>query len=330
MSMGLGLRSAAREMGSPPSFAFALFAYNQEGYVRAAVEGALSQTYSPLEIILSDDCSSDRTFQIMQEMAAAYVGPHSVRCRRSSVNSGLARHINDVVSEINAEYVCVAAGDDQSMPSRVEHLAAEFRRTGAISIFSNCIAIDESGREMGSYYRKCLDVDRDQVLRNKIGVLGASHAFHMDVFRVFGPLRADVVFEDLALAFRAALLGDVRYLDRELIRYRLTSGSLGRSPVASSLKDSHKSISRRLNRAIASHTNQLNDLLTFESLHSDRRSECREIAIGVADLISRLLRDERLMSEFPRYSLKTLAKLTLHVRFRLVLKSLLCRLGILP
>lgn len=47
-----------------PLVTFALFAYNQEQYIREAVEGAFSQTYKPLEIILSDDCSRDRTFEI--------------------------------------------------------------------------------------------------------------------------------------------------------------------------------------------------------------------------------------------------------------------------
>lgn len=59
-----------------PLVTFALFAYNQEDYVREAVQDAFAQTYEPLEIILSDDCSSDRTYQIMHEMAVAYRGPH--------------------------------------------------------------------------------------------------------------------------------------------------------------------------------------------------------------------------------------------------------------
>ncbi len=45
-----------------PLVTFALFAYNQEQYIREAVEGAFSQTYEPLEIILSDDCSSATRF----------------------------------------------------------------------------------------------------------------------------------------------------------------------------------------------------------------------------------------------------------------------------
>jgi len=46
-----------------PLVTFALVAYNQEQYIREAVEGAFAQTYEPLEIILSDDCSSDRTVE---------------------------------------------------------------------------------------------------------------------------------------------------------------------------------------------------------------------------------------------------------------------------
>ncbi len=49
---------------------FALFSYNQERFIREALRGALAQTYSPLQIVISDDCSQDRTFKIIQEQAA--------------------------------------------------------------------------------------------------------------------------------------------------------------------------------------------------------------------------------------------------------------------
>ena len=58
---------------SKPLLTFALAALNQERFIREAVEAAFAQTYSPLEIILSDDCSDDRTFDIIREMAAAYL-----------------------------------------------------------------------------------------------------------------------------------------------------------------------------------------------------------------------------------------------------------------
>ena len=101
-----------------PLVTFALFAYNQEQYIREAVEGAFSQTYEPLEIILSDDCSSDRTFEIMQEMAAAYEGPHEVRVRRSQLNRGISSHFKEVIEQSSGHYIVLAAGDDISLPER--------------------------------------------------------------------------------------------------------------------------------------------------------------------------------------------------------------------
>ncbi len=53
-----------------PLVSFVLLAYNQERYVEEAIAGAFAQDYSPLEIILSDDCSTDGTYAIMQRMAA--------------------------------------------------------------------------------------------------------------------------------------------------------------------------------------------------------------------------------------------------------------------
>ena len=51
-------------------------AWNQERFVREAVEPALVLDFIGLEIILSDDKSGDQTFEIMSELAAAYTGPH--------------------------------------------------------------------------------------------------------------------------------------------------------------------------------------------------------------------------------------------------------------
>ena len=52
-----------------PLVTVALFAYNSEELVGDAVESLLAQTYSPLEIILSDDCSTDGTFEVMRRLA---------------------------------------------------------------------------------------------------------------------------------------------------------------------------------------------------------------------------------------------------------------------
>ena len=55
-----------------------MIAYNQARFIRQAVESALAQTFSPMEILLSDDCSTDGTFEIIQEVVKGYSGHHNV------------------------------------------------------------------------------------------------------------------------------------------------------------------------------------------------------------------------------------------------------------
>lgn len=51
-------------------------AYNQQEFVGEAIQSALNQTYSPLEIIISDDLSTDSTFEIIQNAVSKYKGRH--------------------------------------------------------------------------------------------------------------------------------------------------------------------------------------------------------------------------------------------------------------
>ena len=113
----------------PPSRLFVL-AYRQQGFVRAAIEGAFAQTYSPLEIVLSDDASPDGTFAVMQEMAAAYSGPHRVVLNRNEKNLGLTAHVSRVMALATGDFVVQNAGDDVSHPERVARLVAAWQAGG--------------------------------------------------------------------------------------------------------------------------------------------------------------------------------------------------------
>ncbi|MDP6474553.1 MAG: glycosyltransferase [Alphaproteobacteria bacterium] len=103
-------------MTATPTVSFLLPAYNQEAFVRDAVRSVLAQDYEPLEIILSDDCSSDRTFEIIENEASAYKGPHSVVLNRNEMNLGI-EHINKLQQLASGTILVTGHGDDLSMPS---------------------------------------------------------------------------------------------------------------------------------------------------------------------------------------------------------------------
>lgn len=132
-----------------PLVTFALFAYNQEKYIREAVEGAFAQTYEPLEIILSDDCSTDRTFEIMEEMAKAYSGRHRIITIKQPQNIGTIDHVLAVAELSQGQLIVVAAGDDVSLPERTEKLAERWMSSNASIIYSGRAIVDEDGAELG-------------------------------------------------------------------------------------------------------------------------------------------------------------------------------------
>ena len=103
-----------------PLLTFAIAAFNQEQFIREAVEAALAQTYSPLEIILSDDCSEDGTFDVMRKLAGSYRGPDRVILNRNSTRRSIGGHLNRVVAIAKGELILAAAGDDISLPQRTQ------------------------------------------------------------------------------------------------------------------------------------------------------------------------------------------------------------------
>ena len=103
----------------PYNVSLILIAYNQEQFVRQACESVLHQHGGSIEIILSDDCSIDGTYKVMQDVVSSYRGHHRVILRRNEHNLGLVGHINKVIGLCSGEFIVYAAGDDISAPERV-------------------------------------------------------------------------------------------------------------------------------------------------------------------------------------------------------------------
>lgn len=224
-----------------PLMSFVILAYNQERFVREAVESAFSQTYSPLEIILSDDCSSDSTFEVMKQAAASYCGGHQIILNRNSRNLGLAGHVNRVVKLGHGDLLIGAAGDDVSDPTRAQVIfeAWEDSHRRATSIVSNFQGIDQNGRSLGissfiprtNASARFVHEPGDPLcyLRTRLPhVQGSTHAFSPRLFRIFGPLPENVVYEDGALGFRSCLVGSFTFVPAPLVKYRLHDRKLFR------------------------------------------------------------------------------------------------------
>ena len=214
-----------------PVITFALIAYNQERFIREAFESALRQTYQPLELIVIDDCSTDRTFDIIEEMASKYRGTHTVRAIRNACNLGIGGNVSRAVELCRGELIVLGAGDDVSVPDRTEVLHQTWESSGrqAMSLFSSHMRIDAEGREYGisgtrgdpNDRRMSWELNGDLLSflsSRQPMVNGCSAAWSPELLRYFGNVRTDL--EDVVLSFRALAIGQMHYINRPLVRWR--------------------------------------------------------------------------------------------------------------
>lgn len=223
---GIGhLPEAVRGHDDGPQIAFILLAYNQEAFVRDAVESLLAQDYGCLEIVLSDDASTDTTFDIMGEIAAAYRGPHKVILRRNVTNLGLINHLVSVIEVTTSEYIIAAAGDDISEAHRASAIARVLESRPCL-VCSGYSTIDVTGRPV-AHERSDEDMLSGDIRKIAVSTalyVGATAAWHRDLFRMFPPISLQGSYEDLVLGYRAALLGRIEYIPESLVRYRVGGG----------------------------------------------------------------------------------------------------------
>jgi teichuronic acid biosynthesis glycosyltransferase TuaG len=91
--------------------------YNSEQYIRQAIESVLAQTYQNWEMIIVDDCSTDRGFQIALEYAEKY---SRIRVYRQEQNGGAAIARNKAIMESRGKYVAFLDSDDLWLPEKLE------------------------------------------------------------------------------------------------------------------------------------------------------------------------------------------------------------------
>jgi hypothetical protein len=220
--------------GAPTLVTFALLAYNQERFIREAVEAALAQTYSPLEIVISDDCSTDRTFDVIQDVVREYRGPHRIVLNRNAKNLGIGGHVARVADYISGDPIVVAAGDDVSDIQRVAKIAAAFKVNPKLfAAFSDVILVDQGGAQVADPPEKTRDFGRLDALSLAAACggkgLGATYAYRKRVFHWPYNYPVHLRNEDRILPFRASLIGEVICISETLVRYRLSAQGVSRA-----------------------------------------------------------------------------------------------------
>lgn len=100
-----------------PKVSIGLPVYNSEEFIRERIENLLTQTYLDFELIISDNCSTDSTFDICKEFS---LKDSRIRCFHQKQNMGPVWNFNFVLNKAKGEYFVWVAADDRLLPKFLE------------------------------------------------------------------------------------------------------------------------------------------------------------------------------------------------------------------
>ena len=215
--------------------------YNGERYLEEALGDLARQTHQDLDVVISDNGSTDRTAEICQDYAAA---DPRVRFVRQPMNRGAGWNHDEVARLARGPYFRWYAYDDRLNPRCVEACAAVLdEHPETVLAWPLTSVIDDDGHPSGDY-RDDLPWDDTDALTRMRSLLGPRHdesLLHM-CYPVYGVIRLDVLRQthmmapyagsDTALLIELALRGSWRPVPERLFvnRRHAASSAWGKPP----------------------------------------------------------------------------------------------------
>jgi len=124
-----------------PTVSVIIPSYDHAAFVGAAVRSALDQSFGDLEVVVTDDGSTDGTADVV----GRFDDPR-VRLHVFPDNRGAAIAVNDTVERARGEFLCMLSSDDCFLPGKIERQVGFLRQNpGIAAVFGLPKLVDESG-----------------------------------------------------------------------------------------------------------------------------------------------------------------------------------------
>jgi glycosyltransferase involved in cell wall biosynthesis len=279
-----------------PDVSVVMAVYNGERHLAAAIDSILAQTHRNFELIVVDDGSTDRSFEIASSKADA-----RVRIVRLAPNRGLSAALNEGVRAAAAPLTARQDADDLAEPSRLARQIAFMGAHPAVALLgTQAMAIAEDGHATGVVRRP---VGRDSIRWFSVfdnPFIHTSVMFRTAVVLAAGGYDAayDPFSQDYDLWCRIAQHHDVANLEEALVRYRVSDTS-----IIGAVGDHPSDYSRRFDTVVRELTTRQVGRLFGEDAVSDTEADLLAAPVrGIPpDRMAAFLRlFERLLARFQR------------------------------
>lgn len=206
-----------------PRVSIGLPVYNGQRFIEETITAILAQTWTDLELVISDNASTDRTEAICRAYAAR---DQRIRYFRNPDNFGAAENYNLAFRRARGEFFKWSAHDDLIAPEFVARCLTVLEADpGAVLCWPRTVDIDADGRPISDKQYE-LHADADDAVERFAEMIGMAHTCEA----IFGLIRSAVLAQtpliapyadsDRVLLAELALRGRFRSLDEPMFFYR--------------------------------------------------------------------------------------------------------------
>lgn len=196
--------------------------YNGEKYLADSIESVINQTYKNWELIIINDCSTDKTLEIAQGYAAK---DNRIKVYSNDKNSKVPKSLNRGFSLANGEYFSWTSDDNIYKPRAIEYMVNYLDNNEGVDLVScNFDFLDEE--------QNIVKTSKAIWKRNQFELwercnIGACFMYTREIALKAGGYAENMFCaEDYDYWCRLALIGKIAYLDENLYTYRINSQSL--------------------------------------------------------------------------------------------------------
>lgn len=145
--------------------------YNSEEYIVACINSVISQTYSNWEMIIVDDCSSDKSID-----KAEKIYDERIKIIKLTENKGAGYARNIAIEQAKGDYIAFLDADDLWDPKKLQLQIKFMKESNILFSFTSFGFVNEQGQIIPKVQKALSFVDYDRMLKNNyIGCLTAMY-----------------------------------------------------------------------------------------------------------------------------------------------------------
>lgn len=144
---------------SEPLLSIIVATYNQEKYIKQAIQSILMQKFEfEYEVLIGEDCSTDNTKKVIEEMMPSFPDSFHVFFRNPNMGRKGVNNFNDLYSRAKGKYIIVLEGDDywlydEKLQKQVDFLESH---PDYIAVGHQVLVVDKNGKIRNDYvYPTC-------------------------------------------------------------------------------------------------------------------------------------------------------------------------------